>query len=116
MGSGVGVWARTVREQREAPVKSKTMTVKARAVTRALLYSASHPCQGARMFDKTPTIPGWDLPLGTEVEIEITVRVVKLGREPRGRCQNPWPAHYCDDGKHYGPFGRKTLRKKRKSR
>jgi hypothetical protein len=43
--------------------------------------------------------------------VRVTVEVLHEGEKSKGRCQNPWPAHYCDDGIHEGPFGRrKSLR------
>lgn len=42
-----------------------------------------------------PELPGWDLPPGTEVQVEIRVKIAKLGKAPPKRCENPWPAHRC---------------------
>jgi len=84
------------------------------------LGSSTAGCRGLySLYEKTtdgrfrePWIPGWNLPSGTEVTVEITVTVTKLAKEPKQRCLNPWPAHRCDDGIHHGPFGRKIIPKK----
>jgi hypothetical protein len=64
------------------------------------LGSATSGCHGQQSLrdlrGRLPEIPGWDLPEDTEVEIEIRVKIVKLGKKPSKKCENPWPAHRCD--------------------
>lgn len=56
-----------------------------------------HGHQSLQMANgQLPEVPGWDLPPGTEVTIEIRVTVTKVGRRSRKRCENPWPSHRCD--------------------
>ena len=50
---------------------------------------------GTRLLE----VPGWDLPPGSEVQVEIRVTVIKLGKKPPKRCENPWPSHRCPAGK-----------------
>lgn len=75
--------------------------LKARAqakVAQDLSYAGSgcHGYQRLVATDGSLQIPGWDLPPGSELVVEISVRVTKLGKRSRKRCENPWPAHRHD--------------------
>ena len=63
-------------------------------------------CHGHQNIYPLIEIPGWDLPPGTEVRVEITTTILKRGKTPSKKCENPWPSHFCEDGKHRGAFGK----------
>lgn len=70
-------------------------------------------CHGYQYLNPAIEIPGWDLPPGTELLVEVTTTILKKAKRTKKRCENPRPSHTCDDGKHFGAFGVHKLPRKK---
>jgi hypothetical protein len=70
-------------------------------------------CHGYQILHPPIEIPGWDLPPGTELQVDTIVTVLKRAKPTKKRCENPWPSHTCNDGIHCGAFGKHKVPRKK---